>query len=411
MVSRMASSRFRWVVLGLATAMQLGMSLPSQAPAAIGPILVQALDLTQAELGLLTTAIWGGILLGVLPGGILSDRLGERFVVLGGGVVTAAFLLLASRSQSFVPLFLLLIPAAIGAAPATPGGTRALAAWFPRSQQGMAMGIRQTGVTLAGLITAVLLPPIALTLGWAAAIRTVAVLALLSVIAFAIFYREPEATRGRSTAQFRIRELARSRPWLFATGFGWVFMGALGCVVAYTTTALHQDAGIGTQQAGLMLAVLQLGGMVGRIGWGLLSDRIAARGPVMRLCGVLAVIGCLAAAGSFRTGVPAALLVPAVFVLGAAALGWNGLYVTLSAALGANRGPATAVGAGTTITFTGMLTVTPVFGAIADHAGSYAWSWLALAAFCGLGTLLGLGVRDRRLPEGAGRTSADITDL
>ena len=165
----MASSRFRWVVLGLATTMQLGVSLPQQTPAAIGPVLVSALHLTQTQLGLLTTAIWGGMLLGMLPGAMLSDRFGERFVVLGGGVLLAGFLVLASEAQAFTPLFLLLIPAAIGAAPSTPGGTRALAVWFPWSQQGTAMGIRQTGVTLAGIITAVLLPPIALTLGWAAA--------------------------------------------------------------------------------------------------------------------------------------------------------------------------------------------------------------------------------------------------
>ena len=179
-------------------------------------------------------------------------------------------------------------------------------------------------------------------------------------------------------------------------------MGALGCVVAYTTTALHQDAGVGTLQAGLMLAVLQLGGMVGRISWGMLSDRVAARGSVMSLCGGLAVVACLAAAVSFRTGVPAALLVPVVFLLGAATLGWNGLYVAISAAVGSNRGPATAVGAGTTITFTGMFIATPIFGAIADRTATYAWSWLALAGFCGLGTLFSLGIRDRRhRPDGA----------
>jgi predicted MFS family arabinose efflux permease len=376
--------------------MQVGVSLPQQTPAAIGPILIQALHLTHAELGLLTSAIWGGMLLGMLPGGMLSDRFGERFVVLGGGVVLAAFLLLASRSEAFTPLFLLLIPAAIGAATGSPGGTRALAVWFRPAQQGMAMGIRQTGVTLAGVVAAVLLPPIAVVWGWAAAFRTVAVLALLGVVVFAVFYREPPAARSRGAAPFRLRELARSRPWLFATGFGWVLMGALGCVVAYTTAALHQDAGIGAVQAGLMLAVLQLGGMTGRIGWGLLSDRIAARGPVMSLCGGLAVAGCLAAAAFFRTGVPVALLVPLVFLLGMATLGWNGLYVTMSAAVGANRGAATAVGAGTTVTFTGMFIATPIFGTIADHTGSYTWSWIALAAFCGLGTLLGLGIRDRR---------------
>ncbi|MBO0683312.1 MAG: MFS transporter, partial [Candidatus Dormibacteraeota bacterium] len=270
--------RFRWVVLGLATTMQVGLSLPQQTPAAIGPILIGSLHLSHAELGLLTSAIWGGMLLGMLPAGMLTDRVGERFVTLGGAVVLTAFLFLASRAGSFTPLFLLLVPAAVGAATGSPGGTRALAAWFPPAQQGMAMGIRQTGVTVAGVITAVSLPPIAVAVGWPAAFQTVAILALLSVALFSAFYREP-APRESVTSPFRLRELVRSRPWLFATAFGWVFMGVLGSVVAYTASSLHQDAGLGAVAAGLMVALLQAGGAAGRIGWGVLSDRLGARGP------------------------------------------------------------------------------------------------------------------------------------
>jgi hypothetical protein len=36
-----------------------------------------------------------------------------------------------------------------------------------------------------------------------------------------------------------------------------------------------------------------------------------------------------------------------------------------------------------------------VFGLIADRTGSYTWSWLALAAWAGLGVAISLAVRDR----------------
>src|SRR5437899_4770512 len=87
---------FRWTVLGLATLMQVGVSLPQQTPAAIGPALTQALGLSRTELGLLTSAIWGGMLLGMLPFGLLVDRFGERSMLLVGGLVLTAFLFLAS---------------------------------------------------------------------------------------------------------------------------------------------------------------------------------------------------------------------------------------------------------------------------------------------------------------------------
>ncbi len=102
----------------------------------------------------------------MLPFGMLVDRYGERSVLFAGGTILAVFLVVASRARGFQPLFLALVPAAVGASAASPGGTRALAAWFEPRLRGTAMGIRQTGVTGAGVLAAVILPPIALAFGW-----------------------------------------------------------------------------------------------------------------------------------------------------------------------------------------------------------------------------------------------------
>lgn len=390
------ASGFRWAVLGLATAMQLGVSLPQQTPAAIGPVLTHALGLTRAELGLLTSAIWGGMLIGMLPFGMLVDRHGERRVLLAGGTIAAAFLLVASRAATFPGLFLALLAAAVGAAAASPGGTRALAAWFEPGLRGTAMGIRQTGVTAAGVLAALVLPPIAVGLGWPAAFVAVAGLSLLGVLAFVTFYREPRRELRPVRAPLRLRSLASSRVWVAATGYGWVFMGALGCVVAYLAVSLNQDGGLGPLQAGLLLAVLQVGGIAGRLGFGMLSDRLRSRGATMALAAGLAVAACLAMAafGHGATGAPGLALI--AFLLGLSCLGWNALYITLTAEVVPIERAATAVGTGTTITFTGMFAVPPAFGLIADHAGTYAWSWAALAVWSLLGGAIALAIRDRR---------------
>jgi predicted MFS family arabinose efflux permease len=391
--------RFRWAVLGLATVTQLGVSLPQQTPAAIGPVLNHALGLTRTELGLLTSAIWGGMLIGMLPFGVLVDRYGERWMLLVGGMMLAGFLLLASRATTFQPLFWALVPAAIGASAASPGGTRALAAWFEPRLRGTAMGIRQTGVTGAGVLAAVILPPIALALGWRAAFVTVATLALVGMLAFVLLYREPRRESCQKRPAFDPGLLVGSRVWLAATAYGWVFMGALGCVVAYLAVSLNQDAGLSPVQAGLLLAILQVGGIAGRLGFGILSDRLRARGPVMVLSGGLAVLFCvaMAAAGHGAVGLPG--LVVIAFGLGLSCMGWNALYITLSAEAVPIENAATAVGTGTSITFVGMFAVPPVFGLIADHTGTYAWSWLALGAFSLAGTLIALAIRDRPHPE------------
>ncbi|MGH7920428.1 MAG: MFS transporter, partial [Candidatus Dormibacteraceae bacterium] len=201
--------------------------MPQQTPAAIGPVLLPALGLTNAELGLLTSAIWGGMLLGMIPFGMLVDRFGQRRVLAAGALLLVASLVTASRATSFWPLFLLLIPAAVGASSSSPGGTRAIAEWFPRSQRGMALGIRQGGVTLAGIVAAVALPPIALRAGWDAAFLCVAGAALLAVAIFLVTYREPAGGRGTPAHLLDGRALFANRGFLAATFFGWIFMGVL----------------------------------------------------------------------------------------------------------------------------------------------------------------------------------------
>ena len=388
------SSRYRWVVLALATVMQVGVSMPQQTPAALGPVLTPALHLSRAELGLLTDAIWGGMLIGMLPFGMVVDRLGERLMIGAGGLALALLFAAASFTSGFLALFLVLVPAAIAASSGSPGGARALAGWFPPGQRGMAMGIRQTGVTAAGVVAAIALPPVALSFGWPAAFRAVAAAIVVVVGVFVLFYREPPRDPGHAIAGFQLRSLLANRSFVAATAYGWIFMGALGAAVTYVALALHQDAHLSVIDAGLVLAVLQVGGIAGRIGWGIWSDRIGSRGSVMGQVGVLAVAACAAMALLAHGRPPLALLVLLAFLLGLTTMGWNALYITLSSEVTPHRA-ATVVGAGTTVTFTGMLIVTPLFGSIADHAGSYTPAWLALAAWSALGAVIGFTIRDR----------------
>jgi MFS transporter, ACS family, hexuronate transporter len=210
-----------------------------------------------------------------------------------------------------------------------------------------------------------------------------------------VFYREPPVESRAARAPWDLRSLMRNPVWVAATAYGWVFMGALGCVVAYLAVSLNQDAGLSPVQAGLMLAVLQVGGIAGRLGFGVLSDRLGSRGAVMALSAALAVATCLAMAAFGHGRAGTAGLVGIAFLLGLSCMGWNALYITLTAEVVPVQNAATAVGAGTTITFTGMFAVPPIFGLIADHSGSYVWSWVALSGWALAGAVAALAIRDR----------------
>jgi MFS transporter, ACS family, hexuronate transporter len=388
------AGRYRWVVLGGATVMQLGVSMPQQTPAAIGPVLMDSLHISNAQLGLLTSAIWGGMLLGFIPFGFLVDRFGERRVLAGGGLLLATALVAASMASTFWPLFLLLVPAAIGASSGSPGGSRAIAVWFPRSQRGMALGVRQSGVTLAGITAALVLPAIALAAGWQAAFWAVAAAALIAIGVFIVVYREPVGSRAES-ASLDPRALFSSRRFLAATAFAWVFMGVLGASVTYLPSGLHHSAGLSVIVAARLLAVLQLGGLVGRIGWGLVSDR-AGRLSIMAVTGLLASAACLCMAWLGHAGTPLVLLGGLAFLLGLSAMGWNALYIAVAAEEVPLEHAASAIGIGTAITFTGMFVGAPLFGLLADRSGGYALPWAALAGWALVGVLVLLAGRTPR---------------
>lgn len=399
-----AASPYRWAILLLATLVQVGVSILQQAPAALGPVLTQDLDLSRAQVGLLSSAIWGGMLLAMLPVGLLIDRHGERRFIIAGVTAMALLALWATRFDAFVWLLVLFLLASLGASTSAPGGSKAIAAWFPRSRRGGAMGMRQTGVTIGGLLAALLLPPVAVRFGWEAGLGLAAGFALVAVLFFALLYRElpaDEDTHGEAPApRVPVRSMARDRGFLAATGYAFVFMGVQGSSASYLALSLHEEVGLSVVAAGAFLATFQVGGIAGRIGWGVVSDRIGRRGPVMVLVGLVAMGSCLAMAFA-REGTLIPFVAVFAFLLGLSAMGWNGVYLTLLSESVPMHAAATAMGASLTVAFVGMFLASPLFGLVADLTGSYGVSWLGLAGWAVVGVVLGLLAREP--PEGAKR--------
>lgn len=392
-------SRYRWITLLLATSVQVGVSTLQQAPAALGPVLSRALDLSNAQIGLLSSAIWSGMLVTMLPTGILIDRRGEKAVILVGVAAMIAMVIAATQVATFLWLFLLLLVASFGASSSAPGGAKAITAWFPRSQRGSAMGIRQTGVSVGGLVAALALPPVAVRFGWAAALQLAVAVTFVTLICFGLLYKEHPSDdakdRPKETNPMRMQvgPVLRSRSFLATTAYAFVFMGVQGASASFLTLHLHEEMRLPIVVAGAFLAVFQVGGMAGRLGWGVISDRVGRRAPVMILVGAIAAVSCSAMAFA-SSGLGMAAVAVLALAIGCSAMGWNGLYLTALAESAPLRNAGTTIGASLTLSFLGMFLVPPLFGLIGDVSGSLRASWLALAGLAILGTLLGLLIRE-----------------
>ena len=152
------TDRYRWVILAAGTTAQTSFSAMTIGLAAIAPQLRAEYHLSLGEIGVVLGASSLGMILTLLPWGLLSDRIGERSVIamglVSGGVVLAAT---GETSTFWALVAALALAGALGASVNAASG-RAVMGWFAEQERGLALGIRQTAVPIGGALAAVTLP-------------------------------------------------------------------------------------------------------------------------------------------------------------------------------------------------------------------------------------------------------------
>ena len=373
----------RWAVLILITLAHALGALAVLSVAPLSPFLLEALHLSRAQVGLLLPAVYLGGVLMSLPAGWLTDRLGVRAVLSAGQALIGVLVLTATLASELVALLVCLVVAGFGFSMLNPSTGKAVVEWFPPRRRGLAMGIKQTGLTLGGLAGALALPPVALAAGWRAALATGGVLALVSSAVTFIVYRSPAiGTAAAPTAWPRLGEL---RVFLRRPGVIVVFVSGLALSVAQSSVLAHlalyarETFALSPVAAGQVLALAQAGGTGSRLAWGAISDRFFGG---RRRPGVVvnALVGSSAyALLALGDRLPIAGLVPLAVVAGVGAFGWVGLYFALVAEIGGARYAGLLTGVAVAFAWSGVLVGPPIFGLVVDRTGSYAWPWLGLA--------------------------------
>ena len=139
-------------------------------------------------------------------------------------------------------------------------------------------------------------------------------------------------------------------------------------------------------EAGFRLALAQGAGVAGRVGWGLLADRLGAR-PVLVGLGLATAASGLALLMA-GPGWPGVLVALAGMAMGATAIGWNGVFLAETARLA----PAGKVGATTAaagfVFGACMLVGPPAFSALVQASGGYGLGFALCAATALAGAFL-----------------------
>jgi len=389
-----AAGRYRWVVLGVgafgaAAFAALRMGLPALTPAIRGEF-----ALSLGQVGLAFTAVSVGVLLTLLPWGVLTDRVGERPVMTVGLAGTGAALAGAAFAPSFPALLAGLGVAAMFGASVTGASGRAVMGWFGREERGLALGIRQMALPLGGALASFALPPIVGASGLRGALLAIAGLAVVAAVAAAVWLRDaPPVTPGSAAAEYAASApspMRDARQWRLGAASG-LLVVAQTALLGFLVLFLVDERDVGAGLAAALLGVAQLGGAAARIVVGRRSDRAGARVPLLRRIALRnAVLVALVAA---LAGAPGVLLYPVLAAASISVMGWNGLAFTTAAELSGRVRAGTAMSLQNAIVAGGGAVAPAAFGLtveLTSWAPAFALVALApAAAFAVLAPLVG----------------------
>ena len=415
----MFAGRFRWVICGL---LFLGVTKNYMDRQVLGVLkgpLQREFGWNDIDYGNLVFAFQAAYGLGMVMVGRLIDRLGTRI----GYAATMVFWSLASMAHAIAfslgGFMAARFALGFGEAGVFPASLKCVAEWFPKKERALATGIFNAGTNVGAIVTPLVVPWIAVHLGWRWAFLMTGSLGFAWVILWLWFYRQPEehsycTPREREYIQSDLVEsatkikwsqlLPHRQTWAFAAGkfmidpIWWFYL-------FWIPDYLQRQHGLHLTQIGLPILVIYLISDLGSIGGGWLSSTLirrdfsvsAARKWAMLIC----ALSVLPIAIVFRLSA----LWPATLLIGLAAAGHQGFsanLLTLPSDLFPSRAVACVVGVGGMAGAVGGMLIAEIVGHVLQWTGSYMVPFLIAASAYLIALLLIHGLSPELLPAQIG---------
>ncbi|CDG86008.1 MFS transporter [Janthinobacterium agaricidamnosum] len=386
-VPAMPAAAHRWKVLGVGVAANASFSAAAAGIPTTAIWLRSGYHLDNAGLGLALGAMGIGVALSELPWGMASDRWGDRPVLLGGLLSTAATLLmmalwLAPPATSLAALGLAMALLGLLGGSVNGSSGRAVMRWFGPSEQGFAMSIRQTAVPLGGGLGALMLPWLAAHHGFAWVYALLALMCGLSACFAWLWLHEPADVTPAAGAQAgqpptpAVSPLRNRGVWRVVLGIG-LLCAPQSAVLSFGSVFLHDHLHLGIAGISGTMVALQLGAMVMRVWSGRHTDRHANRPAYLRVSVLVAVLSFVLLALAVAGGAAPPRLLIALFVLaGICVSAWHGVAYTELATLAGSNSAGTALGMANTAVYLCFF-LTPLLVPHLLAATSWGAVWLA----------------------------------
>ena len=373
-----------WFSTAITLAIQALASLVIFTPPVLAPVAGMEVGVAASAVGVATALIYISSTFAALMSGGVIGRFGPMrvsqlsLILCAGGIA-----LMVSANAWLIGVGALII--GLGYGPVTPSSSAILAERVPPNLRAFIFSLKQTGVPIGGAIAGAMIPALMLSLGWkAAALATSAMCIALAILiqpwrrAVDAGSRAPD-TRAklglRATMQLvlshrRLREMALA---------SLTYSGMQMCLGSFMVVFLHDRVGFGVGSAGAVLAAAMITGIVGRIVWGVVADRLIKPRTLLGLLGCAMSLAAFAVA-AVTSSWPVVLVFAVSVVYGGTAVGWNGVYLAEVARIAPPGQAAAATGASLAMTYFGVVALPLMFWAIVHFTGSYAVAFAAVGA-------------------------------
>lgn len=364
---------------------------------ALAPVMRPDLGLNFTEFGLLMTAYSTGQISGSIPAGAFVDRVGVGWALVGASVILSIGAALLTQAEGLMLALIALMIIGWGYSITNPATARGVLEWFPPNRRATAIGLKQTGVPVGGVVAA---GTLALTvfLSWQTIYWLIAAATLCNAVICSRLAERPQTCVGGKAGPLEgVLRLARDRNFgVLVVSSGLFNIGQYN-FFTYLTSFMRESAQASQEIASLTLGLAQAASAVGRIGLGALSDMVFKS----RRKGLAALV-CLAASALFAAMAVVGSIWSAVAGIGIAMLlgltiaSYASLMQTMAVESVAPEHAGSSIGYISIGAASGAMIGPPLFGALIDATGRFSDGWLMTGAIVAGGVaLFAYGFREK----------------
>ena len=255
------------------------------APGVIAKELMQAFGMTGATVGLLSAMYFYSYAGFMVPGGVLIDSVGPRWVIAGGGLVMGLGSVAMGLAAGPLALFGGRLLVGLGATVTFTGALKVAANWFPPSQFGMMSALTATVGVLGALIGSAPFAALVAGLSWRGALILIGATTVIGALLCAALVRDRPArgpappARGGSLGEAlrgTIQVLGNRYTWPPFLCFFFLY-AAMGNFFLWSVPFLRDVYGLATTRAALYASLPSLALLASAPMTGYLSDRVLHR--------------------------------------------------------------------------------------------------------------------------------------